>query len=552
MKKIFPKLILAIVFTCCSQTNIQAQMYPASDPSNSGNWIANELLSDEFNDTQLDKTKWWILGENGDYRSKWKGRAPGQFAPLNVRVENGELILSSKWDPSFTFAQEQQDGTYYGGTATAADKSKPITQSCIMSERFFQYGYMEVRCKVADAPVTSAFWTTGYHSEIDMVENYGKRPIGNPNNTNVVLESKYRTNIISWDPIKASNYTEWKYEYITPVRVASQYIVYGFEWDKNYMKTYYNGTLIKTVTRQELVANDQWRHDYPQELWLDKEVFSWYGLPSAADLAVPAEFKVDYVRVWQKEIKGPEFNALGFEGPFYFLGRSSNWFASGTTPPWKMKSNKVASGDFSLQFDSTTLTGTYTYSMFSPYGSLDIPSGANEIKMKVWIDPATTLNSLTVILNNPWIQMTIPLSGVAKGQWVEVTKTFTRNTASVVNISNGDRLQLQVKNTDIVGSNALFYIDDITFKNTNLGLNKVELEQASFKVFPNPAKDFVTLVSPVNGTVTIYNMLGAVIKTLKKTEESQVVSVAGLIKGVYLVSIQSNSKVIATQKLIIE
>ena len=81
---------------------------PVSDPQNAGQWILNESLSDEFNGTILDKTKWWILGENGDYRSKWKGRAPGQFAPQNVRVENGDLILTSRWEPDFVFANEKQ------------------------------------------------------------------------------------------------------------------------------------------------------------------------------------------------------------------------------------------------------------------------------------------------------------------------------------------------------------------------------------------------------------------------------------------------------------
>lgn len=216
-------LVLLLVFT----SSIKAQNYPASDPSNSGGWILNEGVSDEFNGTELDKDKWWILGENGDYRSKWKGRAPGQFVPHNIKVENGDLTLTSDWEPNYTFANEIHSGTYYGGSTSAPDNSKPITQACIMSETYFKYGYMEIRCKVADAPVTSGFWTTGYHSEIDMIENFGK--IANGSNTSTVLEKKYRTNLISWDPEPAANYEEWKVEDILNVRVASDYFVYGFE-----------------------------------------------------------------------------------------------------------------------------------------------------------------------------------------------------------------------------------------------------------------------------------------------------------------------------------
>ena len=155
---------------------MQGQNYPASDPTNSEGWNLNEALSDEFDGNSLDKGKWWILGENNDYRNKWKGRAPAQFAPENVAVINNELILYSKWDPDFEFADESLGDIPYGGV----NKSQPITQAAIISERFFKYGYMEIKCIAADAPVTSSFWTTGYHSEIDMTENYGKRPIGNP------------------------------------------------------------------------------------------------------------------------------------------------------------------------------------------------------------------------------------------------------------------------------------------------------------------------------------------------------------------------------------
>ena len=157
MRLILSQKAILILSICAIFFQTKAQNYPLSDPTNAAGWIANTQLSDEFNGTQLDKTKWWVLGENGDYRSKWKGRAPGQFAPQNVKVINGDLILSSQWEPTFSFLNESQDGTPYGGV----NKTYPITQACIMSERFFKYGYMEIRCKAAEAPVTVAFWATG-------------------------------------------------------------------------------------------------------------------------------------------------------------------------------------------------------------------------------------------------------------------------------------------------------------------------------------------------------------------------------------------------------
>jgi hypothetical protein len=37
----------------------------------------------------------------------------------------------------------------------------------------FLYGYMEIRCKAADAEISSAFWATGGQTEFDMFEFFG-------------------------------------------------------------------------------------------------------------------------------------------------------------------------------------------------------------------------------------------------------------------------------------------------------------------------------------------------------------------------------------------
>lgn len=509
---------------------------PVSDPQNAGQWILNESLSDEFNGTILDKTKWWILGENGDYRSKWKGRAPGQFAPQNVRVENGDLILTSRWEPDFVFANEKQDGTYYGGTATSPDMSKPITQACVMSENFFRYGYMEIRCKAADAPVTSSFWTTGYHSEIDMTENYGKLPIGNPEGKPTTLEKKYRTNMINWDPDKPADHKNWKVEDLLDVRVADDYYVYGFEWDKDYIKTYFNGKLIRSVTRLELEANNQWRHDYPQELWIDAEVFSWYGLPSQADLAIPAEYKIDYVRIWQKQIAGPYFNAIGFEGPFQFQGRSQAWYSSAASN-WRIKNEKVAEGDFSARFKATApFSGTYVF--YSPYAAINLPAGSNEISCKVWIDPNTTIDKMDITLSNPKVVNTFTLTGVEKGKWVTLTKTFTRSAASSQSLTAGDRLQVTLTGTDIKSTEALMYVDDITFKNViTTGVNDVS--DGNFSVYPTPAHNMLTILSNEPGTVSLFNGTGTLVQTKKKRGSTEKIDISNLQSGLYIVQLAS-------------
>lgn len=540
IKRLIAFFILGFAIQVVSQN-------PVSDPANTSGWILNTDMSDEFNGTELDKSKWWILGENGDYRNKWKGRAPGQFAAHNVAIENGILILKSQWEPTFNFANEKNNGVFYGGTSISADKSKPITQACVMSESYFRYGYMEIRAKIADAPVTSAFWTTGYHSEIDMVENYGKRPIGNPENTSSVLEKKLRTNMISWDPDQASDHKNWKVEDNLGVRLAEDYHVYGFEWDKDYIKTYFDGILIRYATRAELEANDQWRHHYPQEIWLDSEVFYWYGLPSQTDLVNTAEFKIDYVRIWQKEANHTNFNALGFEGPFHYQGRSRNWW-NAANAEWRIKDEKPASGDFSFRFKhSGSFSGNY--STYSPYGSLSLPSGSNTVKFKVWIDPNTSIDQLDIILQKPWVQLKFDLTNVKKGEWVELTKTFNRNASSDTSLTNGDRVQIRIQSANIKGSEALMYLDDIIFNDNTA--STASIDKIDFSIYPNPSKNSFKVESSEEGKLQVYNLSGVLVKTIDKTNPLLDVTIDNLSKGVYLVKLISENKQ-AIRKLIVK
>ena len=91
---------------------------PASDPNNGGGWVYNDLISDEFEGTALDENRWFIVGqldENGEpqyvhpddpERRVWKGRAPAQFSGRNHRLEDGILILETRWEPDFPFSEE--------------------------------------------------------------------------------------------------------------------------------------------------------------------------------------------------------------------------------------------------------------------------------------------------------------------------------------------------------------------------------------------------------------------------------------------------------------
>lgn len=82
-------------------------VYPASDSTNKRNWKLNKAINDEFENNKIDTAKWLVPGTNGVYQSNWIGRAPSQFSTENVRMENGKLVLQTRWEPGFNFSKRK-------------------------------------------------------------------------------------------------------------------------------------------------------------------------------------------------------------------------------------------------------------------------------------------------------------------------------------------------------------------------------------------------------------------------------------------------------------
>ena len=155
------------------KTKKQAVVYPASDPSNEGGWVLNEDVSDEFEGKKLDTEKWFIEGQDGEYYI-WKGRPPSQFAPHNVRVEDGKLKIRTQWEPDFQFAKENYaDGKNNDRYGEWEGKPFPVSTGAVITKKRFLNGYMEAKTKTGNAAITGAFWAIGYEQELDVFEQMG-------------------------------------------------------------------------------------------------------------------------------------------------------------------------------------------------------------------------------------------------------------------------------------------------------------------------------------------------------------------------------------------
>ncbi|WP_252723206.1 family 16 glycosylhydrolase [Pseudotamlana agarivorans] len=309
-----------------SKNNEIHSVLPFSDPSNAGNWKLNTEVSDEFDAATIDENKWYIVGkfENGapfykhpDKPNKkvWTGRAPSQFSGRNYRLEQGKLILETRWEPDFPFIKEVRKPVF--GEALPYEN---ITTACFIGRKEFKYGYIEIKSKAADAPVSSAFWAMGDMLEFDFFELYGGTI--NPNKKH--LDSQLWWSTRDWNkPVNGKpTYTERK---DVGFRVADDFHIWGIEWDEKGVKYFIDGKLFSQVSNDEVTAWAKENRkkvslpdDYngyvatkPISLWLDQETFPWNDIPKTkAELEANSpvgqkedgvvDFEIEYVRVWQK------------------------------------------------------------------------------------------------------------------------------------------------------------------------------------------------------------------------------------------------------------
>ena len=307
MKKLNFLLLFALIslnFSCgdddMKDNTSTPQFFPLTDPDNSGNWVLKENISDEFEGTELDADKWHIQGTNGQYVSNFVGRPPSQFSINNAIVEDGKLKILTRWEPDYPFSPTQHPST--------GETFENITTAAVIGKNHFKYGYMEVKVKSANAPITSSFWTTSNvsetaKSELDMFEMFGGHK------TSASWKKRLKLNMISWDPsnpyyLPDGNGPAYTDNIQADNNTADDFHVYGFEWTKDYLKVYIDGVLHPdgNITKELVTDNgtdpDRWVTDSSYKIWFDSETFPWLGIPEEADL--PADYEIEYLRVWQK------------------------------------------------------------------------------------------------------------------------------------------------------------------------------------------------------------------------------------------------------------
>ena len=439
-----------------------AGVYPASDPSNQGGWVLREDISDEFNGPDIDTSKWFVQGDNGDYYI-WKGRAPSQFAAHNAIVEDGLLKLRSQWEPEFDFAVgEGHEGNEY---ATHNGEFIPVTTAAIVSHKRFLNGYMEVRSKSADAAMTSSFWMIGFESELDVYETMGNPKIDSGSG---ITATTLKASVHDWQPPAQRPTRRFGYVKELPWRVADDFHIYGVDWGSDYLKFYIDGELTHEVTQAE-VGKD-WVLTNPLEIWLDSEIFVWLGLPHEEEL--PADFEVDYVRVWQR----PEANLLdwaffGFEGPLLYQDQPrpldlvpENSENNDYQKFWMIEDSSsehlavVRHETFSSGTRSLRYSGTAPASAVSPEASVALPAGDLVFSARIFVEAGAAADRVLFELqDSSSLAVSVDLTELPPGEWATVRHTFARSD----NDAATDEMVIHFSASGAPDIERSVYVDDI-------------------------------------------------------------------------------------------
>ena len=240
------------------------------------------VWQDEFDGDRVNLANWqyeiggWGFG-NGEAQY-YNDRAE------NVRVENGLLVIEARF--------ESYESSYY---TSGKLFSKDLQE--------FQYGYIVARTKVPPgAGLWPAFWMLGsdyeaqfdedgvYSSnwpdvgEIDIMEYIGREP-------DLIFGTAHGPGYSGALGLGRWNRQEFP--------IADDFHTYAIEWNYEGITWFFDGEPYYTLTR-EAVGDREWVFDKPFYLILNLAVGGNFPGPVGLDTEFPANYYVDYVRVYQE------------------------------------------------------------------------------------------------------------------------------------------------------------------------------------------------------------------------------------------------------------
>lgn len=251
-----------------------------ADPAPSGakgSWRL--VFSEEFEGQGLDKERWTTCyWWNKDGCTNLGNKELQWYRPENVSVSGGKLRLVAK--PQTVTGFEGRTFDYTSGMVTTGRDYEELPRS----SRFrFRYGHVEVRAKVpAGKGLWSAIWllpeTRESRPEIDIMEVLGDSL------TSLRMHYHY----------KRGDERESAGQDAKTPDLSQDWHIYGLTWDADNIVWSIDGREVWRYTDAATISAED------MYLLINLAVGGeWPGAPSE-ETKFPAEYLVDYVRIWQR------------------------------------------------------------------------------------------------------------------------------------------------------------------------------------------------------------------------------------------------------------
>ena len=137
--------------------------------------------------------------------------------------------------------------------------------------------------------------------------------------------------------------------------------------------------------------------------------------------------------------------------------------------------------------------------------------------------------------NNPFSK-TGAIGDVAAQDYLDFDVTFAPTTAGAANNTLVFTTSTGTLNFSLIGTGVSEGPDAIT-----------NAKAANIAIYPNPAKDMLTIANAENAQISIYNLVGQEVRKIERAATTEIINVADLAKGSYIVKIMNEGNVV-TQK----
>ena len=258
------------------------------------------VWNDEFNENKLDASKWsywengnpWSSGnyldENGNLIDQYGVQVKQYYLRDNVRLENGNLIITVKKEDNKTVKIDGKDRKILYSSGAVHTKDKFTVHE----------GKIEMRATMPEGIGTwPAFWTwpDGYSQatgtfakeEIDIFEIYGDN-LQKVTGTAHALKADNTYASFVGNDLKIKKNEDLR-----------KFNTYAVEWDDKEIKWLFNGRIYKRLSIKKVGKFSENTFKLPHFLMINVALQNKTG--EDGNIKFPTEMKVDYVRVYQKK-----------------------------------------------------------------------------------------------------------------------------------------------------------------------------------------------------------------------------------------------------------